>query len=78
MKTEHENSFILSACKIMKEMCMLDITAGEAVLKKCEYLADSSLVMIGFGSDQDSDKHLLSIPFSSEIGNLSTDVFLNV
>lgn len=51
MKKEHIDSFIISVCKVMKEICMIDFTVGEPVLEKGGYPADSSLVKIDFISD---------------------------
>lgn len=150
VKVKYLNSFIISVCKVMQEMCMIDFTASEPVFKKVEYLTDSSLVKIDFISDfsgefilninhdtalelisnlliesvntidelgksaiselgniiagnaatvfanksgvviyitppsyyigkqyNNAGKELLSIPFSSEIGDLSVDIFVN-
>lgn len=60
MKEEYVNYFIISVCKVMKEMCKLDFNAGESILKKDEYLLDSSLVKINFFSDF-TDKLILNI-----------------
>lgn len=70
MKKEHVNSFIISVCKIMKEMCMIDFTVGEPILKKGEYLADSSLVKIGFTSDFPGE-FVLNINHDTALGIIS-------
>lgn len=149
MKAEHINPFIISVCKIMKDMCMLDLKIGKPGLRKGGYLPDSSLIKLGLlgnlsgevvlninhdtalgivskmvmmpvavidelgqsaiaelgnmiagnaatvfanssiiiditppsycigGQYKDEGKVLLSVPFSSEIGDLSIDVFFN-
>ncbi len=69
--TEHVNSFILSVCKIMKEMCMLDFKAGEPVLKKGVYLPDSSLVRIGFLSGFKDGLLILNINHNTALGIVS-------
>ena len=149
VKAEHINPFIISLCKIMKDMCMLDLKIGKPSLKSGGYLPDSSLIKLGllgnltgevvlnidhdtaigivskmimtpveaidelgqsaiaelgnmiagnaatvFANNsiiiditppsycvgeqyQNGGKELFSIPFSSEIGDLSVDIFLN-
>ncbi len=47
MKAEHINPFIISVCKIMKDMCMLDLKIGKPSLKAGSYLPDSSLIKLG-------------------------------
>lgn len=34
VKAEHVNPFIISVCKIMKDMCMLDLKIGKPGIKK--------------------------------------------
>lgn len=149
MRAEHVNPFIISVCKIMKDMCMLDLKIGKPALKRGGYLSDSSLIKLGLlgnlsgevvlninhdtaigivskmvmtpvqtidelgqsaiaelgnmiagnaatvfansnimiditppsycigGQYQDDGKELFSIPFSTEIGDLSIDIFFN-
>lgn len=33
MKAEHINPFIISVCKIMKDICMLDLKMGKPFVK---------------------------------------------
>ncbi len=47
MKAEHVNPFIISVCKIMKDMCMIDLKIGKPSMKTGGYLADSSLIKLG-------------------------------
>lgn len=47
MKAEHVNPFIISVCKIMKDMCMLDLKIGKPVVKKGEYQGDTSIIKLG-------------------------------
>lgn len=149
MKAEYVNPFIISVCKIMKDMCMLDLKIGKPFVRDGSYNSDNSLIKLGLignltgevildidhdaalglvskmimmpvdtidelgqsaiselgnmiagnaatvfansniiiditpptyslGADYSDDgKELFSIPFSSEIGNLSVDVFIN-
>lgn len=148
MKAEHINPFIISVCKIMKDMCMLDLKIGKPSVRQIAYLEDASLIKLGLvgnltgevllnldhqtalgvvskmmmapvdtidaigesaiselgnmiagnaatvfannniiidittpsyslGSNyQESGRTMFSVPFSSEIGNLSIDVFI--
>lgn len=47
MKAEHVNPFIISVCKIMKDMCMLDLKLGKPALSKGSYSADASIIKLG-------------------------------
>lgn len=41
------NPFIISICKIMKDMCMIDLKIGKPGMTKGEYGATSSLIRLG-------------------------------
>lgn len=47
MKAEHVNPFIISVCKIMKDMCMLDLKIGKPAVKKGGYQGDTSIIKLG-------------------------------
>lgn len=47
MKAEHVNPFIISVCKIMKDMCMLDLKFGKPTLSKGSYASDASIIKLG-------------------------------
>lgn len=47
MKAEHVNPFIISVCKIMKDICMLDLKIGKPFLKGDKYDGNSSLIKLG-------------------------------
>ena len=47
MKAEHVNPFIISVCKIMKDMCMLDLKFGKPTLSKGSYAEDASIIKLG-------------------------------
>lgn len=47
MKAEHVNPFIISVCKIMKDMCMLDLKIGKPVMRSGSYNAENSLIKLG-------------------------------
>ncbi len=47
MKAEHVNPFIISVCKIMKDMCMLDLKIGKPNMTKGSYPSDASIIKLG-------------------------------
>lgn len=47
MKAEHVNPFIISVCKIMKDMCMLDLKIGKPSIIKGDYQGDTSIIKLG-------------------------------
>ncbi len=47
LKAEHINPFIISVCKIMKDMCMMDLKIGKPSLKQSKYADDESLIKLG-------------------------------
>ena len=47
MKAEHVNPFIISVCKIMKDMCMLDLKIGKPAMVKGVYASDTSIIKLG-------------------------------
>jgi len=47
VKADHINPFIISVCKIMKDMCMLDLKIGKPAVTKGEYQADTSIIKLG-------------------------------
>ena len=47
MKAEHINPFIISVCKIMKDMCMLDLKIGKPAVTKGKYQDDTSIIKLG-------------------------------
>lgn len=47
MKADHVNPFIISICKIMKDMCMLDLQIGQASMVSPSYDGDSSIIKLG-------------------------------
>lgn len=47
MKAEHVNPFIISVCKIMKDMCMLDLKFGKPAISKGSYAVDASIIKLG-------------------------------
>jgi len=47
VKAEHVNPFILSVCKVVKDVCMMDLTIGKPDVKKEEYPEDASIIELG-------------------------------
>lgn len=47
MKAEHVNPFIISICKVIKDMCMLDLKIGKPVMKADQYDQDASIIRLG-------------------------------
>lgn len=47
MKAEHINPFIISVCKVMKDMCMLDLKIGKPSMRQGAYSGDASLIKLG-------------------------------
>lgn len=47
VKAEHVNPFILSVCKVVKDVCMMDLKIGKPGLKTEEYPDDASIIELG-------------------------------
>ncbi len=47
MRAEHVNPFIISVCKVMKDMCMLDLQIGKPEMKTGNYPEDNSIIHLG-------------------------------
>lgn len=47
MKAEHINPFIISVCKIMKDMCALELKIGKPSMRQAAYAGDASLIKLG-------------------------------
>jgi chemotaxis protein CheX len=47
VKAEHINPFIISVCKVMKDMCMLDLKIGKPAMSKGTYAGDTSIIRLG-------------------------------
>lgn len=47
VKAEHVNPFILSVCKVVKDVCMMDLKIGKPGIKKEEYPDDASIIELG-------------------------------
>lgn len=47
VKAEHVNPFILSVCKVVKDVCRMDLKIGKPGLKAEEYSDDASIIELG-------------------------------
>lgn len=47
MKAEYVNPFIISVCKVVKDMCMLDLQIGKPSMKPGQYAQDASIIQLG-------------------------------
>lgn len=47
MKAEHVNPFIISVCKVVKDMCMLELKIGKPCMKSGGYQEDASIIKLG-------------------------------
>lgn len=47
MKAEHINPFIISICKVMKDMCMLDLKIGKPTMVNGSYPGNTSIIKLG-------------------------------
>lgn len=51
MKAEHVNPFIISVCKVLKDMCMLDLKIGKPSMTNGVYPGDASIIKLGLLGD---------------------------
>ncbi len=47
VKVEHINPFILSVCKVVKDMCMMDLKIGKPSIRDKAYSDDASIIQLG-------------------------------
>lgn len=47
VKAEHVNPFILSVCKVVKDVCRMDLQIGKPGVKPEKYPADASIIELG-------------------------------
>ena len=77
VKAEHVNPFIISVCKIMKDMCTLDLKIRKPGIKKGGYLADSSLIKLGLLGNLTGEV-VLNINHDTALGIVSKMVMMPV
>lgn len=70
MKAEHINPFIISVCKIMKDMCMLDLKIGKPSMRQIAYLEDASLIKLGLVGNLTGEV-LLNLDHQTALGVVS-------
>lgn len=70
MKAEHVNPFIISVCKIMKDMCMLDLKIGKPSMRNSAFLPDASLIKLGLIGSLTGEV-LLNIDHGTALGIVS-------
>ena len=77
MKAEHINPFILSVCKVIKDMCMMDLKIGKPAMKKPEYPSDASIIKLGLvGALQGTV--VLNLDHSTALGIISKMMMMQV
>ena len=77
MRSEHVNPFILSVCKVVKDMCMLDLQIGKPNLRSDSYSADASIIQLGLVGNL-SGKVVLNLEHSTALGIVSKMMMMPV
>lgn len=77
MKAEHVNPFIISVCKIMKDMCMLDLKIGKPAMREQKFPADNSLIKLGLVG-QLTGEVLLNLDHQTALGIVSKMMMMPV
>ena len=70
MKAEHINPFIISVCKIMKDMCMLELKIGKPSMRQIAYAGDASLIKLGIVGNLTGEV-LLNLDHQTALGIVS-------
>lgn len=77
MKAEHVNPFIISVCKVMKDMCMLDLKIGKPSLRQQSFPEENSLIRLGLVG-QLSGEVLLNFEPQTALGVVSKMMMMPV
>ena len=77
MKAEHVNPFIISVCKVMKDMCMLDLKIGTPSLRQQSFPEENSLIRLGLVG-QLSGEVLLNFEPQTALGVVSKMMMMPV
>lgn len=77
MKAEHVNPFIISICKLMKDMCMLELKIGQPGMYSGSYAPDASIIRLGLVGALQGEV-LLNIDHSTAIEIVSKMVMMPV
>lgn len=64
LNVDYINPFLMSATKIMKDMCQVDVTVGKPYLRGMTFTQDSLIIMIGVTGEM---KGQVIIAFENEI-----------
>lgn len=51
MQAEHINPFIISVCKVVKDMCQIDLKIGKPSMREDKYSPDASVIKLGLVGD---------------------------
>ena len=77
MKAEHVHPFIISVCKVMKDMCMLDLKIGKPSLRQQSFPEENSLIRLGLVG-QLSGEVLLNFEPQTALGVVSKMMMMPV
>lgn len=77
MKAEHVNPFIISVCKIMKDMCMVDLKIGTPSIRNKNFSSDSSLIRLGLVGQLQGEV-ILNIEHDAALGVVSKMMMMPV
>lgn len=77
MKAEHINPFILSVCKVIKDMCMMDLKIGKPAMKESEYSSDASIIKLGLVGAL-TGTVILNLDHSTALGIISKMMMMQV
>lgn len=77
MKAEHVNPFIISVCKVVKDMCMIDLKIGKPSMTEGVYLSDASIIKLGLLGDLNGEV-VLNIEQDMALGIVSKMMMMPV
>ena len=77
MKAEHINPFIIAVCKVVKDMCMLDLKIGKPCITNGDYNSDASIIKLGLVGDL-SGEVILNIEQSMALEIVSKMMMMSV
>lgn len=70
MNAEHVNPFILSICKVVKDMCMIDLKIGKPSVRNTSYSEDASIIQLGLEGNL-TGTVILNLEHSTALGIVS-------
>lgn len=77
MKAEHINPFILSVCKVVKDMCKIDLKIGKPSVRDVAYSEDASIIRLGLVGNL-TGTVILNIEHSAALGIVSKMMMMPV